>query len=416
MNATTRPLAVLALVLAALLGACGPNNTLSLHSGDGGTRLGAVETGLRKVQGEIRELERKQARTEAHVAALQKKLGVSPGQAARPAPPVPRASALGEGFIRPAAESGPVPPAETASATSAGPEATTPAPTTPQAPAMASMSPPAMSAPVPPPVVPPKAAPTARPAIARPAGPSAPVKRPRGAKGWIGPPAGAPATPEAAIAADRAAKPAPEAPQTATLPLPPAPKNTAAPGAPTAAAPAPATPPATPAAPPVPGPPATPTVPAPAGTAQTSAPAPKDKTPEAPVPGKAQSASPAEKAEYNKALQLAINGHQTESKAAFETFLAAHPQSPLTPNAMYWLGEGAYQRGEYKAAIGEFEKVAKGWPGHHKAADSLYKIAQVQEKSGDIAAARATLERYLRDYPNAELAGAVRQKLQALPK
>jgi tol-pal system protein YbgF len=137
---------------------------------------------------------------------------------------------------------------------------------------------------------------------------------------------------------------------------------------------------------------------------------------EAPVPGNAHTASPAEKAAYNKALQLAINGHQAEAKAAFDQFLAAHPRSPLTPNAMYWLGEGAYQSGEYQAAIAEFQKVAKGWPGHHKAADSLYKIAQVQEKSGDLKAARATLERYLKDYPNAELAGAVRQKLQALPK
>ena len=84
--------------------------------------------------------------------------------------------------------------------------------------------------------------------------------------------------------------------------------------------------------------------------------------------------------------------------------------------AMYWLAEGAYQRGDYKAAIAEFDKVAKGWPGHHKAADALYKLAQVQEKSGDVAGARASLERYLRDYPNAELAGAARQKLQALPK
>ena len=39
-----------------------------------------------------------------------------------------------------------------------------------------------------------------------------------------------------------------------------------------------------------------------------------------------------------------------------------------------------------------------------------------QEKSGNIPAARTTLERFLKEYPNAELAGAARQKLQALPQ
>ncbi len=134
------------------------------------------------------------------------------------------------------------------------------------------------------------------------------------------------------------------------------------------------------------------------------------------MPGNAEAATPGEKAEYNKALQLAINGRVPEAKAAFDQFLAAHPRSPLAPNALYWVGEGAFASGDYRTAIDDFDKVAKGWPGHHKAADSLYKMAAAQEKSGDIAGARATLERYLKDYPNAELAGVVRQKLQSLPK
>ena len=86
------------------------------------------------------------------------------------------------------------------------------------------------------------------------------------------------------------------------------------------------------------------------------------------------------------------------------------------PNALYWVGEGAYQSGDYQGAVADFDKVAKSWPGHHKAGDALYKMAMAQEKAGDVAAARATLERFLKDYPNAELAGAARQKLQALPQ
>ncbi len=78
------------------------------------------------------------------------------------------------------------------------------------------------------------------------------------------------------------------------------------------------------------------------------------------------------------------------------------------------MGESSYAGGDYQKAINEFERVSRGWPGHHKAADSLYKVAMAQEKLGDVVAAKATLERFLKDYPNAEMAGVARQKLQAL--
>jgi tol-pal system protein YbgF len=408
MNARTVPTATLVLLLTAVLGACGPGNTLSLRGNGDDSRLGAVESGLRKVQGDVKALEHKQAQTEAHIAELQKRLGVAPGQAARPAPPVPQASALGQGFAHPpaeqpganAAEAATPPAASPPSSAATGQTQTTPEPAqSPAEPAPAAPAPPAtaqaaspatppaqppVAARPQPPVVPPQAVPPAKAQAKLP-----PEPKNRHGKGWIGPPASSPGTPEAAIAADRAEGPAKAEradaePAAAPTPTPSAPK----PAEPAAAAPPPVQKPAEPAA----------------------------KEPEAPVPGNAQAASPVEKAEYNQALQLAINGRQAEAKAAFDQFMAAHPQSPLAPNALYWMGEGAYQRGDFQAAIGDFEKVAKGWPGHHKAADSLYKIAQVQERAGDTAAARATLERYLRDYPNAELAGTVRQKLQALPK
>ena len=395
--------AILVLALPGLLGACGPGNTLvSRHTPSDGedAQLKTVEASLQQIREQIKALEHKQAQSESRIAELQKKLGLPVGHTEAPAPAVPQGSALGAGFSRPAAEaaapaaSGLTPPAKEPAP---GP-ATVPPAWNPMLPAAAQPGPEptAMAAsPSPfaagqPPATPPPGGKGAHVG-------SAPIVEPRSmaeakkhhAPGRVGPTGPAapatPATPEAAIAADRSERQAAATPPAATEP-----QAEAAPKPPVAQ-------------------PTQPTQPA------QSAP-PVAKAPSSPLPGNAETASPAEKNAYNQALQLAINGHQPEAKAAFDQFLTDHPKSPLVPNALYWVGEGAYQSGDYQGAMADFEKVAKGWPGHHKAADSLYKMAMAQEKSGNIPAARTTLERFLKEYPNAELAGAARQKLQALPQ
>jgi tol-pal system protein YbgF len=372
--------------LTCLLCACGPGNTLRTpSSGSDDFRLKGVESSLEKTQDELKELKRQQGQSEATLARLQRQVGALASALRAKGLPVagtePQGSALGVGFAHPGATVG----AET-----------------PPAPAAESAQPPQVAQP-PEPTDASRTAPPATPPAAQSAGPEAahgipmPASAARGAEALptaVRPqPAPvsskdrramgrvAPATPEAAIAADRAATP----------PAPSAPPATAAPASSETAAP-----------------------PAPAETPSAAA---KADAAKGGRPGSsAEAASPAEKEEYNLALQQAINGNAKAAKAAFESFAAAHPTSPLAPSALYWVGESAYAAGDYKTATTDFEKVAKGWPGHGKAADALYKMAMAQEKAGDMPAARATLERYLKDYPDAELASVVRQKLQTLPK
>lgn len=382
--------AVALLVATGLLGACGPGNTLRTKDGSDDFRLKAVESSLEKIQGELKELKGRQGRDEAAVNQLQKHFGelVAALKAKGFAPSLaaaPQGSALGVGFAHPGAAAGPEAGAEPASP----PPAEAPSPAAPPSPPPAG---PGHGIPMPTPGNGKIAAAPALPTAQQPPTPS-PAARGRKGYGHVGP-VEAPTTPEAAIAADRAGQPEKPA---ATPPSSPAPATPSAPAAPaeTKASEAPATPPA-----------------GPSGEAAAK-PAPvKTNHPG----GLAETASPAEKSEYNRALQLAINGNAAGAKAAFDQFATAHPQSPLAPSALYWVGESAYAAGDYKAAVTDFDKVAKGWPGHGKAADALYKMAMAQEKTGDAAAARATLERYLKDYPEADLASVVRQKLQNMPK
>ena len=400
-------LGALALGLTGLLAACGPGNTLAVGKGSEDFRLKTVEANLQKVQEDIKTLASHQQQNDGRLVEVHKKLAelvsTLEAQGVKMPAGASKGSALGVGFAHPEAAAAPPAPATPADAAQnqgekreagVAQQAAAQSPPSPGLPASAAPTghvtgpPPGMPGGLPPAPMPHGAAKLAQPPAAEP--------RNRRAMGRVGPAEGSvPATPEAAIAADRSEAAA--GPKAAAAPVPPAP---------------------VPPAPPTPA--AAPTPPSPAATASVPGAkadeAPAAAKPVSPVSGNAETATPSQKAEYNKALQLAINGRNAEAKAAFDQFLVGNPDSPLTPNALYWVGEGAFARGEYQTAIADFEKVAKGWPGHHKAADSLYKMAMAQEKAGDAAAARGTLERYLKDYPNAELAGIARQKLQALPK
>jgi len=131
------------------------------------------------------------------------------------------------------------------------------------------------------------------------------------------------------------------------------------------------------------------------------------------APGKP---SPGEEADYNRALKLALNGKPREAKAAFSEFLSRHPRSSLEPNVRYWIGESDYIQGDMTQAAQSFTDVSTRYAGHHKAADSLYKLGMVQEKLGNAAAARAAYEALVRDYPASELTGNAKRKLEQLPR
>ncbi|WP_428566402.1 MAG: tol-pal system protein YbgF [Solidesulfovibrio sp. DCME] len=364
-------------------------------------RLRAVESSLETLEAELKDLKSRQGHDDAAIGQMQKHLGelvtaLKSKGLAPSASAAPQGSALGVGFAHPAAAAGPdTPPAQPAQASPGRAPGAVPAAGIEEGHGIP--MPTAEGAKI-------AAEAPAPPASGRQAAMAAPdTARGRRGLGRLGP-AEPPATPEAAIAADRAGQPAKPAaaPTAGSMPVAP---GAAAPSTAASAGPTPAgTEPPT-------GPAASPTTAA-ATPGTPEAPPVRDNRPGSP----AESASPAEKSEYNRALQLAINGNAAAAKAAFDQFVATHPASPLAPSALYWVGESAYAAGDYTAAVTDFDKVAKGWPGHSKAADALYKMAMAQEKSGDVAAARATLERYLKDYPEAELASVVRQKLQSLPK
>ncbi|MDR3176060.1 MAG: tol-pal system protein YbgF [Desulfovibrio sp.] len=118
-----------------------------------------------------------------------------------------------------------------------------------------------------------------------------------------------------------------------------------------------------------------------------------------------------DKAAYQAALALYYRGSYEKASGAFADFLKNAPQSSLAPNAMYWLGECAYARGQYDTAILTFKDVALKFPSHPKAADALLKAGYAYERIGDTGNARFYWQLLLDDYPASSAAGTARRRV-----
>lgn len=117
---------------------------------------------------------------------------------------------------------------------------------------------------------------------------------------------------------------------------------------------------------------------------------------------------------YQAAFDLIQARKYEEAGRAFTGFLAAFPTSPLADNAQYWLAETHYVRGQFPAALPEFKKVVELYPQSAKMPDALLKVGYCQIELGDSAAARATLQDVMRQFPDTTAARLASQRLERL--
>lgn len=145
----------------------------------------------------------------------------------------------------------------------------------------------------------------------------------------------------------------------------------------------------------------------------------KLETPPAPAegaaaPAAAQADPQAEMRDYETALGLFRAGKFKEAQAAFEGFVAAHPQATLLPNATYWLGSSLYQQKQFGKAAETFGRVAATWPADAKAPDALLAQANALVEAKDEKAAIKVLETLVEKYPTSPAVETARARLKAL--
>ena len=115
--------------------------------------------------------------------------------------------------------------------------------------------------------------------------------------------------------------------------------------------------------------------------------------------------------DYRKAIMAYGRGAYGEARQAFQNVFDVEPSGDLADNALFWIGETYFAARDYNNAMRYYARVVAEYADQNKAPDALYKTALAQEKTGDLALARKTLQQVIDRYPYSTSASMAKQEL-----
>ena len=117
---------------------------------------------------------------------------------------------------------------------------------------------------------------------------------------------------------------------------------------------------------------------------------------------------------YKEAYETFQKGDLEGSRKKFEAFLKQYPNTELSDNAQFWIGETYYLKKDFEKAILEYEKAIAKYPEGDKIPAALLKQALAFLELGDKANARNLLRRLIERYPQSDQAEMAKKKLETI--
>jgi tol-pal system protein YbgF len=118
---------------------------------------------------------------------------------------------------------------------------------------------------------------------------------------------------------------------------------------------------------------------------------------------------------YQAAYSDVAAGRYNLAREAFQDYLKHYPDTEVSDNAQYWIGECYYATGDFAGAIPEFEKVVKDYPKGDKVPPALLKIGLCYSRLKNTAEANRTYRTLIQKYPKSPEAGRARELLGGKP-
>lgn len=118
--------------------------------------------------------------------------------------------------------------------------------------------------------------------------------------------------------------------------------------------------------------------------------------------------------QYKDAYETFQKGDLEKARKKFEAFLKQYPNTELSDNAQFWIGETYYLRKDFDKAILEYEKAITKYPEGDKIPSALYKQALAFLEVGDKSSAKNILKRVNERYPHSEQAEMAKKKLDTI--
>jgi tol-pal system protein YbgF len=117
---------------------------------------------------------------------------------------------------------------------------------------------------------------------------------------------------------------------------------------------------------------------------------------------------------YQSAYRDYQRGNYDLAISGFRDFAARNPNSELSGNAAYWIGESLYSQKKYREAIQQFDSVVTRYPKSDKVAGSLLKKGYGYIALGEKSQGIVQLQYVVHEHPTSAEAALARQKLRSL--
>jgi len=120
----------------------------------------------------------------------------------------------------------------------------------------------------------------------------------------------------------------------------------------------------------------------------------------------------------NRALEAAFGFYKAESYQnavnSFQEFLTTYPQSAHAANIRYWMGNAFFVLKDYKSSKESYLTLVQQFKSHPKVAEAMLNIADCYELLNNKKAARRTLKRIIKKFPNTGAANKAKKHLSTL--
>ena len=124
--------------------------------------------------------------------------------------------------------------------------------------------------------------------------------------------------------------------------------------------------------------------------------------------------TPKTQAAYKASYDLIRSKEYDKAAESFTQFIVDHPNSDLTGNSYYWLGQLKLVLGDPKNALEQFDTVVNKFPGHNKEPDAIYKLGVVNNQLNNKIAAKRHLIDVIERFPVSEAAKSAKKYLSSM--
>ncbi len=121
---------------------------------------------------------------------------------------------------------------------------------------------------------------------------------------------------------------------------------------------------------------------------------------------------PEDKRNFDKALELYKNKKYDSAIAAFKSFKEKYKRSKLVPDAIFYLAESYFAKGQYDKAIINYDYLVNTYPKSSKVPDATLKEGLAFIKMGDKIDGEYLLRKVINQYPDTKAAEIARKYLK----